>query len=96
MARGAAAVAASACRLGGFELRYLEVGGTGLVEREGALAAYWSTRFEDVPPVRRFPSYQGQRSFSGLYFAACMGRHVGFESWLERDLYRTLLRVTSV
>lgn len=54
MARGAAAVVAGACRLGGFELRYLDVGGAGLVEREGALAACWSTRFEDVPPVRRF------------------------------------------
>jgi hypothetical protein len=35
--------------------------------------------------VRRFPSYKGQRNFPGLYFAVCMCRHVGFESWLERD-----------
>lgn len=35
--------------------------------------------------MRDFPSYMGQRNFPGLYFAACMGRHVGFESWLERD-----------
>jgi hypothetical protein len=71
--------------MGGFGLRYLEVGRTGFVERRGALTACWSTRFEDVPPVRSFPSYRGQRNFPGLYFAACMGRHVGFESWLERD-----------
>lgn len=35
--------------------------------------------------MRDFPSYKGQRNFPGLYFAACTGRHVGFESWLERD-----------
>jgi hypothetical protein len=56
-----------------------------LVERRGALTVCWNTRFEDVPPVRSFPSYKGQRNFPGLYFAACMSRHVGFESWLERD-----------
>jgi len=42
-------------------------------------------RFEDAPPVRRFPSYAGQRNYPGLYYAATMDRHVGFESWLERD-----------
>ena len=35
MARGVAAVAAGACRAGGFELRYLEGGGSGFVERQG-------------------------------------------------------------
>jgi hypothetical protein len=39
--------------------------------------------------VRDFPSYKGQRNFPGLYFAACTGRHVGFESWLERPVDRT-------
>lgn len=85
MARGVAAVAAGICRAYGFELRYLQVDGSGAVERRGALAACWNIRFEDVPPVRRFSSYKGQRNFPGLYFAACLGRHVGFESWLERD-----------
>jgi hypothetical protein len=66
-------------------LRYLEDGERGPAERQGLLSACWNARFEDVPPVRGFPSYQGQRSFPGLYFAACMGRHVGFESWVERD-----------
>jgi hypothetical protein len=78
-------VTAGVCRAGGFELRYLEPGVSGFVERRDALAACLNIRFEDVPPVRRFPSYKGQRNFPGLYFAACMGRHVGFESWLERD-----------
>jgi hypothetical protein len=78
-------LAAEALRAAGFELRYLDAGGTGVVERQAALSACWNTRFEDVPPVRSFPSYRGQRNFTGLYFAACMRRHVGFESWLERD-----------
>ncbi|MGC5030877.1 hypothetical protein [Micromonospora sp. DT229] len=37
--------------------------------------------FEEAPAVRSFPSYRGQ----GLYWAACIGDHVGFESWLERE-----------
>ncbi|MFJ8691286.1 hypothetical protein [Micromonospora wenchangensis] len=41
--------------------------------------------FEQVPAVRSFPSYRGQRNYPGLYWAACIGTHVGFESWLERD-----------
>ena len=49
------------------------------------LSVCWNARFEDVPPVRDFPSYTGQRNFPGLYFAACTGRHIGFESWVERD-----------
>jgi len=98
VAHGVAAVAAGACRVHGFELRYLRVDRSGVVECQGALAACWNVRFEDVPPVRRFPSYKGQRNFPGLYFAACMGRHVGFESWLERDQLMMLdfsLRVRS-
>lgn len=69
----------------GFDLRFLDPDVADAVERRAPLATCGGARFEDVPPVRRFPSYQGQRSFSGLYFAACMNRHVGFESWLERD-----------
>lgn len=44
-----------------------------------------SVDFATALPARSFPSYRGQRNFPGLYFAACTGRHVGFESWLERD-----------
>ena len=36
-------------------------------------------------PVRRFPSYRGQRSYPGLYWSATMGGHIGYESWVERD-----------
>ncbi|WP_054812366.1 TnsA-like heteromeric transposase endonuclease subunit [Nocardia arizonensis] len=36
-------------------------------------------------PVRSFVSYRGRRSYPGWYWSATMGRHVGFESWVERD-----------
>ncbi|MFJ1970358.1 TnsA-like heteromeric transposase endonuclease subunit [Streptomyces sp. NPDC087903] len=42
-------------------------------------------RFEDVAPVRTFRWSRGERHFPGWYWAATTGRHVGFESWLERD-----------
>jgi hypothetical protein len=41
--------------------------------------------FEDRAPVPSLPSYRGQRHFPGLLWSASMDRHVGFESWLERD-----------
>jgi hypothetical protein len=60
------------------------------VTRRGPLAALWSTRFECANPARSFPSYRGQKNFSGLYYAATMDTHVGFESWAERDVAMTL------
>ncbi|MEV4125022.1 TnsA-like heteromeric transposase endonuclease subunit [Nocardia sp. NPDC049707] len=42
-------------------------------------------RFEDMAPVRGFPSFRGQKNFPGLWWSATMGSHVGYESWLERD-----------
>ena len=56
------------------------------VRHKGPLAALWSTRFERVNQVRSFPSYRGQKNFTGLYYAATMDAHVGFESWAERDV----------
>lgn len=42
--------------------------------------------FGDVSvPVRRFPSFRGQRNFPGLWWFSKMSCHVGYESWLERD-----------
>lgn len=41
--------------------------------------------FEDALPAREFLSYRGQRHFPGLWWLATTGRHVGYESWLERD-----------
>lgn len=44
-----------------------------------------TARFEDVAAVRPFRWTHGERHFSGWYWAATTGQHVGFESWLERD-----------
>jgi hypothetical protein len=49
------------------------------------LGLCWSVPFEHAVPVRAFASYRGQKSFSGWWWAATTGLHVGYESWLERD-----------
>jgi hypothetical protein len=67
--------------LGEVEIFWLE----GTREARRSLAEVAGVAFEDAPPVRTFPSYRGQRHFPGLYWYATTGRHVGFESWLERD-----------
>ena len=52
----------------------------------GPLSEVWASPFEHAAPVRSFPSFRGQANFTGLYYAATMDAHVGFESWLERDV----------
>ncbi|MFG2059375.1 TnsA-like heteromeric transposase endonuclease subunit [Micromonospora sp. NPDC048930] len=49
------------------------------------LARCGGVRFEDVAPARAFPMFKGQRNFPGRWWSSTVGRHVGFESWLERD-----------
>ena len=64
-----------------FEVEYVIAGG----ERwRGRLAECWSVRFEDVVPVRAFVSKRGTPGFAGFRWCATTGRHVGYESWLER------------
>lgn len=65
----------------GFEVSW--VGPAGEVREPLAVAV--RAAFEDVPPVRSFPSYRGQRHFPGWYYSVSSDRHVGYESWLERD-----------
>ena len=55
------------------------------VEVRGLLNEVGGVAFEVARPVRQFPAYRGQRNFPGLYYAATLDAHVGFESWLERD-----------
>ncbi|WP_329024370.1 TnsA-like heteromeric transposase endonuclease subunit [Streptomyces sp. NBC_00690] len=55
------------------------------VRRRRPLLDCVTARFEDVAPVRPFRWSRGERHFSGWYWAATTGQHVGFESWLERD-----------
>jgi len=53
--------------------------------RRELLAACWDARFEEAVPVRPFLWAAGQRLFPGWWWSATTGRHVGYESWLERD-----------
>lgn len=66
----------------GVEIEFVAVDGG---VRRQPLAECLSVRFEDVAPARSFPSYRGQRNFPGWWWSSTMGRHVGYESWLERD-----------
>jgi hypothetical protein len=65
-----------------FEAVVVEGNGT---ESRVPLSVLQKVALESGRPVRRFPSYRGQRNFPGLYWSATMDRHVGFESWVERD-----------
>lgn len=65
-----------------FRLVFTDVDGCA---RDEPLEQCWSARFEEVQPVRAFGSFRGQRHFSGLWWSATTARHVGYESWLERD-----------
>jgi hypothetical protein len=42
-------------------------------------------RFEDAVPARPFRWSRGQAHFPGWWWLATTARHVGYESWLERD-----------
>jgi hypothetical protein len=66
-----------------FEVEYVDEDG-GLVR--APLAECWQHRFEAARPVRVFPVYRTQTSFSGWWWTATTGGHVGYESWLERSV----------
>ena len=85
-----AAVAAEDC---GFEVEYRLADG---VPQRAALAGCAGVRLEDAVPARGFRFGKGQRSFAGWWWLATTGRHVGHESFVERDLIRTIRRVTIV
>ena len=63
------------------ELEFASVGGL----RRVRLGACGDVRFEDATPVRSFRWSRGQQHFPGWWWLATTGRHVGYESWLERD-----------
>jgi hypothetical protein len=60
------------------------------LERVGVLDQYRDAAFEDATPVRTFRWSRGLGHFPGWWWAATTGRHVGYESWLERDHVRAL------
>ena len=59
-------------------------GGDG-AERRVPLAEAARLPLEEALPARRIVSRRGQRHLPGQWWSATDGRHVGFESWLERD-----------
>ena len=42
-------------------------------------------RLADMTPARQVKARKGQRNLPGRWWSATDGRHVGYESWLERD-----------
>jgi hypothetical protein len=65
----------------------VQVGFVGVdgVGRLGSLARYWGEPFERAAPVRKFIAFEGQKNFTGDYWAATSRDLVGYESWVERD-----------
>ena len=74
-----AAVADADC---GFEVEYRL--GDGVRQRAG-LTGCARVRLEDAAAVREFHFGKGLRSFAGWWWLATTGRHVGYESFCERD-----------
>src|SRR5690242_18106814 len=58
--------------------------------RERRTLAAWSARFERVGPVRCFASFRGQRNWPGWWWFSRTGEHLGYESWVERDVLMAL------
>lgn len=65
-----------------FDLSFVDLDGR---RRNEPLSSCWAVPFGRVLPVQVVGSYQGKRSFSGLWWCCTISDHVGFESWLERD-----------
>ncbi len=76
------AAMAPAALAAGTSAEFIDAEGGRRCER---LACCWDVRFEDAAPVRPFRWAAGQRHFSGWWWSSTTGRHVGHESWLERD-----------
>lgn len=66
----------------GFRVGFVGHDGTDQRLRLAEVAAH---AFEHTAPVRAFPSFRGQCNNTGWWWCATNRRHVGFESWLERD-----------
>lgn len=66
-----------------FEVSFIDEAGA---QRREPLPSCWNLPFERAGPSRSFPSFKGQRNFPGLWWSATTGEHVGYESWVERDV----------
>lgn len=80
MIAGPAGIAAEADGLG-VEVEFA----AGKGRSRARLAECAGVRFEEVSPARPFRWSRGQGHFPGWWWLATTGRHVGYESWLERD-----------
>lgn len=78
---GALAREASACSR--FEVAFADESGR---RRREPLPACWDRAFERAEPVRSFPAVRDHKNYPGLWWSATTRRHVGFESWVERDV----------
>lgn len=64
------------------EVRYVSAEGEDVSTSLGELAG---DRVVHGGPVRRIPSFAGQRHYPGLFWSATTGGHIGYESLLELD-----------
>src|SRR5215813_5165886 len=72
---------------GEFDIEAVAEDGT---RRKVPLASATRTPFADMTPVRRIKARKGQRHLPGRWWSATDGRHIGYESWLERDQLMSL------
>lgn len=79
---GSAALAASGAA-SSFEVMFIDEAGC---RRREPLPACWDRPFEAAAPVRSFPSVKDAVNWPGYWWSATNGRHVGYESWVERDV----------
>jgi hypothetical protein len=66
-----------------FDLMFVDEAGC---SRREPLSTCWDRPFERVPPVRPFPALRDGVNWPGSWWSATNGRHVGYESWVERDV----------
>lgn len=67
---------------GEFDVETVAEDGT---RRRVPLASVARIPLADMTPARRIRARKGQRHLPGRWWSATDGRHVGYESWLERD-----------
>jgi hypothetical protein len=79
---GSAALAGPKAALS-FEVMFIDEAGC---RRREPLLACWDRPFEAAAPVRSFPSVKDAVNWPGYWWSATNGRHVGYESWVERDV----------
>ncbi len=80
---GGRALTRTAWARSSFGLTFIDEAGC---RQRAALPACWGVAFERAAPVRSFPAVREQRNYPGLWWSVTTGRHVGFESWVERDV----------